>query len=1702
LQQLEENPVFDQIFRYIEEAGSILRRIMPRDEECSNWEIIMETLPLVFNSRELTHFQTLSDPAEHFLFDSSVAPSRFCKPKSAAGFFKSCVKFMQPLLSRFGKPESAEETKEALGSEFFDALSHLAALSSIKLQPMIDIINRELRIPVSISKLNLGMNATNTTGGWEMIGRIRESKQFDLCIRPVFAKDSPPPMSQGSDDHCPIVLVHGMPGVGKSFFAGRELEKLQNEFDRSSQFTVYRQVIHGRGVRAVRDGLRSMGLALGIDSEPSEESLLSSLKRYLGCQRYVIMVDDIDPDGMRELFNRVPKSLQNCALILTTQWKYENVPDNEVNRILMDAQKTHSFSFGAMGAAFHSNIELGVFSEQESLSLVTSVCIGHEKLKNCLEARLVECLQNDLGHLPIAVHIFSNWLRQQFERAAAESEMVSVADDAAAASIMKSQADKIMQDWSQEAAKGESLLESTSLGFRGLRATVRLFLHPILSLSEDENFRGDAICFLKIMSLTDPNDVNIWSLFEPQMPFLYVDSKWASLVHFRKNFAATQDPLLKQLVDPKFSFFKFLDRIMEIAPLLTRRNPHGRPCIISMHQLIQHAISAELYSEIPKSDFILLKLLGSRITVGNSIYAGFNEYYVGMAHTAKLILHNLEEKYSGKKKMKSYHNCFAKNIDKERIQLRMGLATLFHRLGLDRESFALVSQILEHDNFPVVTLDTFIEVVDAQYNYSESIVECKHRWFFLLRKLQIECAYLLLQKSNVRIQTRYLLKDAPFSHDLGMEYFFNECSKVFSQVSDRFSKELTQSPELVMMARVNVPEFVTASARRGLQWHAEGKSGDGVNDQTLREASDIVKGSATEDKVRRMVTWFRKKRTDMDAPENKPSNADFPGAGAVAWAIWGGPTSGDTMQTAVWARCMVENMDVQKWISQKFVSGKILRYLLKQSKYHENEEMKTRAREFSRRIYDFSCVHKCFQDKRAFERNLDDSQNGKKLRQLKHLIQRQFFDLDKQAKVDFSPLNHSTDFLDYRRNYLLKSLAEMYLQHAYLLPLEERFCLLSSAIQAAYESERCSNATKSAGNINVAYRKQLLARCYGAYASKCDDAYSQFKKSLLYFSLALIGQRKFNDLHQSRESFKWLQDCQCQLSATLWQMQVVFKKPAVPEYLNWLKNGFHGLNSDCTQEEIEQLQALVPFDENHKQELQDGICQVCKRNFEYKMGPRKYQDDLKRKLIEHYEILTMLLQRKLQGGYFVRRQDLRDDTHFANAEIQKRRQIFDFVFTRDQMDSDPSIFVCAPSFKIFLWQMIMEDFIAPSKFWLKHSKQVEQLHDSELSKLKAQPSFSNFESLALFFEATLASDSDGIRKKFLNRVFVNKIQESELRMLQCATFDQRSKVIQEMEQNPKFQASDQMLKILFSATDVMDHQDRALRFVEKRRIQNLQVLAPLIRLSAERNRRDSLMKYWNTAIENQEAWRENGAELTNQLYARFHTLSNPNLAWHQLMRLIDPDAEQQWGSNPKADSQRAGGWAPKSASATFRCCLSSIPQNTTQADIAALFEIAGIQCTSIKIKTDKVPVAFSSQHDLDLALTMDKFVPYSGADPIAVRLHEESLPALQVKSAAASMCDIGVTLEAKDKEWVTPDNFRIKYSGVYIMAISPGKGAQAAKLPLYGRLVSVDGKAIKLDKKLADERLVGKKGTAVPVEVSFFDRNSNAWKSVLFQVKR
>ena len=108
---------------------------------------------------------------------------------------------------------------------------------------------------------------------------------------------------------------------------------------------------------------------------------------------------------------------------------------------------------------------------------------------------------------------------------------------------------------------------------------------------------------------------------------------------------------------------------------------------------------------------------------------------------------------------------------------------------------------------------------------------------------------------------------------------------------------------------VEVPEFIRRNAARGLEYNREGKGGDGLVEQTLDDARDMVRGEISEAKVRKMGPWFARHKPDMDAPANDPDNEAFPGKGAVAWLLWGGSVSGDKMDAAKWAERVVERLD-------------------------------------------------------------------------------------------------------------------------------------------------------------------------------------------------------------------------------------------------------------------------------------------------------------------------------------------------------------------------------------------------------------------------------------------------------------------------------------------------------------------------------------------------------------------------------------------------------------------------------------------------------------------------------------------------------------------------------------------------------------------------------------------------------------------------
>ena len=111
---------------------------------------------------------------------------------------------------------------------------------------------------------------------------------------------------------------------------------------------------------------------------------------------------------------------------------------------------------------------------------------------------------------------------------------------------------------------------------------------------------------------------------------------------------------------------------------------------------------------------------------------------------------------------------------------------------------------------------------------------------------------------------------------------------------------------------VEVPQFIRDNAARGLEYNREGKGGDGLVEQTLADARDMVRGEISEAKVRKMGPWFARHKPDMDAPANDPDNEEFPGNGAVAWLLWGGSVSGDKMDAAKWAERVVERLDREK----------------------------------------------------------------------------------------------------------------------------------------------------------------------------------------------------------------------------------------------------------------------------------------------------------------------------------------------------------------------------------------------------------------------------------------------------------------------------------------------------------------------------------------------------------------------------------------------------------------------------------------------------------------------------------------------------------------------------------------------------------------------------------------------------------------------
>jgi HK97 family phage prohead protease len=110
---------------------------------------------------------------------------------------------------------------------------------------------------------------------------------------------------------------------------------------------------------------------------------------------------------------------------------------------------------------------------------------------------------------------------------------------------------------------------------------------------------------------------------------------------------------------------------------------------------------------------------------------------------------------------------------------------------------------------------------------------------------------------------------------------------------------------------LSAPSFIRENAARGLKYLEEGFGGDGLTDGTKREAREMASGRITENKVRKMAPWFARHQVDGQAPKNSdPSHAEYPGAGLVAWLLWGGD-SNFSERAQNWAQRKIDALDAE-----------------------------------------------------------------------------------------------------------------------------------------------------------------------------------------------------------------------------------------------------------------------------------------------------------------------------------------------------------------------------------------------------------------------------------------------------------------------------------------------------------------------------------------------------------------------------------------------------------------------------------------------------------------------------------------------------------------------------------------------------------------------------------------------------------------------
>ena len=109
---------------------------------------------------------------------------------------------------------------------------------------------------------------------------------------------------------------------------------------------------------------------------------------------------------------------------------------------------------------------------------------------------------------------------------------------------------------------------------------------------------------------------------------------------------------------------------------------------------------------------------------------------------------------------------------------------------------------------------------------------------------------------------------------------------------------------------LSAPQFMRANAKRGLKYHEEGLSGDGLKPQTVEDARAMAAGNVTEAKWRKIAPWIARHMVDLEAEGVKEGDIT---AGMVAHLLWGsGTTKASATRAMQYAEGVVARLEEER----------------------------------------------------------------------------------------------------------------------------------------------------------------------------------------------------------------------------------------------------------------------------------------------------------------------------------------------------------------------------------------------------------------------------------------------------------------------------------------------------------------------------------------------------------------------------------------------------------------------------------------------------------------------------------------------------------------------------------------------------------------------------------------------------------------------